>query len=346
MSIAVLPVDDDTDAILAMIYAGWESQAICAAVTLKLPDHLAAGATSARALATAAQCNLDGVSRLLRALTSLNVVHVDEHGTYALTASGKRLRTGTPDSLAGQAQWFGRFCWPLWGELAESVKTGVSARVRAGGSGGYGHLLADPEAARVFNLAMRDITRIVAGSLVAAYDFAGVRHIVDVGGGHGDLLAAVLRALPEATGQLIELAHALPGARQRMVEAGLENRVVVQEGDFFTSITAHADAYLLKAVLHNWDDAHCGRILATIGRAMSSRSRLLIIERLLPDQMQPVPQHQAVARSDLNMLVGLGGRERTVAELTSLLQVAGFDSVRVLPLSGAFSLIDARRSFD
>lgn len=333
----------DDDALLTMIHGGWVSQALCAAATLKLPDHLAAGARTLPALARATQCDASALSRLMRALASLNIVQDCRNDTYQLTAMGQRLRSGTPDSLAGQAQWFGRFCWPLWGELVESVQTGISARVRANGQGGYAHLLADPEAARVFNQAMQDLTRIVANSVVANYDFADVGHIVDVGGGHGELLIAILAAWPKATGQLIELAHAVPGARQCMADANLSGRVTVTEGDFFAALPSGADVYLLKAVLHNWDDAHCIRILATLSRAVSAHARLLVIERVLPDRVQPTAQHQAVMRSDLNMLVGVGGRERTEAEFTSMLHAAGFNSLNFIPLAGAFNLIDARR---
>ncbi len=336
-------VAGDDDELLAMIYGGWVSQALCAAVTLKLPDYLAAGARTAAALAAAARCNADAVSRLLRGLASLNIVRDGGDGTFELTAIGQRLRSDTANSLSGQAKWFGRYCWPLWGELTESVQTGVSARVRASGRGGYAHLLTDPGAAEVFNRAMQDLTRIVASSVVAKYDFSNVGHIVDVGGGHGELLIAILVRWPKATGQLIELAHALSGAQRCVIEAGISDRVNVDEGDFFTELPSGGDAYLLKAVLHNWDDANCARILATLSCAMSAHSRLLVIERVLPDRVQPTTQHQAVARSDLNMLVGVGGRERTKAEFSSLLQAAGFGALSFTPLAGAFNLIDARR---
>lgn len=343
MSASSSCIAGDDDALLAMIHGGWASQALCAAAMLKLPDHLAAGAHTVPEIATAAQCNASAVSRLMRALASLSIVQDCGNDTYQLTAVGQRLRSGTQDSLAAQAQWFGRFCWPLWGELTESVQTGVSARVRANGQGGYEHLLADPEAAKVFNQAMRDLTRIVAASVVASYDFTDVGHIVDVGGGHGELLIAILAAWPKATGQLIELAHAVPGAQQCMIDANLCNRVTVDEGDFFAELPSGADVYLLKAVLHNWDDAHCTRILATLRRAASTHARLLVIERVLPDRVQPTVQHQAVMRSDLNMLVGVGGRERTAAEFTSMLRTAGFNSLNFIPLVGAFNLIEALR---
>lgn len=333
----------DAEALLAMIHGGWASQAVCAAVTLRLPDHLAAGPHTPAALARAAHCHVDSLSRLLRALASLDIVHDCADGTYMLSATGQYLRSDSLNSVAGQAEWFGRYSWPLWGELVESVQTGVSARVRANGSGGYGHLLANPGAAEVFNRAMRDLTRIVASSVVSAYDFSGVRTIIDVGGGHGELLVAILTAWPKTEGTILELAHAIPGAREHVRDAGLGHRCSAEQGDFFTEIPAGADVYLLKAVLHNWDDDHCSRILRTLSRAATAHARLLVIERVLPDRVQPTALHQAVARSDLNMLVGVGGRERTQSELTSMLQDAGFGAVTFTPLSGAFNLIEARR---
>lgn len=217
----------DDDALLTMIHGAWVSQALCAAATLKLPDHLAAGADTLPALARATQCDASALSRLMRALASLNIVLDCGNDSYQLTNMGQRLRSDTADSLSAQAQWFGRYCWPLWGELVESVRTGISARVRGSGQGGYAHLLTDAEAAQVFNQAMQELTRIVASSVVANYDFTAIGHIVDVGGGLGELLIAILAAWPKATGQLIELAHAVPGARQCMVDANLTGRVTV-----------------------------------------------------------------------------------------------------------------------
>jgi hypothetical protein len=207
---------------------------------------------------------------------------------------------------------------------------------------GYGHLQADPEAAAVFNLAMVQLTRLVATAVVNCCSFSAARRFVDVGGGYGELLVACLQAHPGSTGILFEMEHAVPGGQRHLQDAGLAARAVAQEGDFFAGIPADADVYLLKAVLHNWNDAQCGAILANVRRAMAPQARLVLVERVLPDRMYATAAHQAVARSDLNMLVGLGGRERTQGELAALLGSAGFVQPSFKPAAAGFYAIESQ----
>ncbi len=323
-----------------MIHGGWMSQALCSAVQLGLPDRLAAGGQSVAALAASLHCNPDALRRLLRGLTSLGIVAEQGHDGYTLAPLGHRLRCDTPDSLGAQALWFGRYSWPLWGELVDSVRTGLTRRERRLGQQGYAHLDSDPEAARVFNLAMVQLTRMVAAAVASSLDFTAVRRFVDVGGGYGELLVACLAANPHASGTLLEIAHALPGGQRHLDDAGLAARAVAQEGDFFVAIPDGADVYLLKAVLHNWDDAQCGVILANVRRAMAPHARVVVVERVLPDSIAVSAAHQAVVRSDLNMLVGLGGRERTRGEFAALLGAAGFSEPSFRPVAAGFCAIE------
>jgi hypothetical protein len=328
--------------LLELIHGGWTSQAVCAAVELGLADALREGGLTALQLAQRVQGDADAVWRLLRALASLGIVSEGDGGVFALTALGQGLRCDAPDSLHAQALWFGRHAWPLWGQLTDSVRTGLSGRRSGPQHGGYGHLQTDPAAAAVFNLAMVQLTRQVAAAVASACDFSGVRHFVDVGGGYGELLVACLHANPAATGTLLEMAHALPGARQHLARAGLAERAQVQEGDFFEALPAGADVYLLKAVMHNWGDAQCRLILARLRQAMSAGARLVVVERVLPDRVEALPAHQAVLRSDLNMLVGLGGRERTQSQFMALLDAAGFAPPVLKPAAAGFCAIQAR----
>jgi hypothetical protein len=330
--------------LLELIHGGWTSQAVCAAVELGIADGLQDGGLTVSQLATRLPCDADALLRLLRALASLDIVAEGAGGVFVLTALGQCLRSDVPDSLhaQAQAQWFGRYSWPLWGQLSDSVRSGLSGRQRLPEHYGYSHLQADPEAAAVFNLAMAQLTRLVAAAVATACDFSEAEHFVDVGGGYGELLVAcMLRARSDAKGILMEMAHAVAGAQRHLQNAGLAARAEAQEGDFFVAIPAGADVYLLKAVLHNWDDARCDVILANVRCAMAPHARLVVVERVLPERMAPTAAHRAVARSDLNMLVGLGGRERTQGELTALLRAAGFPQPSFKPAAAGFYAIEA-----
>jgi hypothetical protein len=220
------------------------------------------------------------------------------------------------------------------------VRSGVAGRERQKGQLGYGHLQEDAGAARIFNRAMIELTRMVGKALVAQFDFTGVQRVVDVGGGHGELLAAILTAYPQMQGHLVDLGHAVEGARQHLANAGLSGRVVVEEGDFFDVLPAAADVYLLKAILHNWDDHHCKLILATVRAAMRPDSRMLLVERVLPDRVTKSAASQTVLRSDLNMLIGLGGRERSRQGFKRLLETAGLRANRFIQVSTGFFAIE------
>ena len=332
---------DHVDPLLQLIHGGWTSQVICTAAELGLAELLSAGEQTLQQLAKSAKCNPQALDRLLRALTSLGIVTVGNDGEYAMTPLGSRLRADAPDSLNAQAQWFGLHSWSLWGDLTESVRTGVSARQRRSGLEGYVDFESTPQAAQLFNRAMCELTRVVALALVSKYDFHQAARIIDIGGGHGELLIPILLANPQAHGVLVDLEHAIEGARRHLAGAGLGNRTESIEGDFFVGVPDDGDIYLLKAVLHNWDDDRCAMILATLRRNMPANSRLLVIERVSPDKIDGSALQQAALRSDLNMLVGRGGRERSRAEFTAMLEQSGFTTTRVISLAEGFSVIEA-----
>jgi SAM-dependent methyltransferase len=342
-SVAGASSADSAARVLELIHAGWTSQAVCAMVELQLADHLAAQAHTGASLALACGCDEGALGRLLRALQSLELLQADDEGLFGLTSLGRCLRSRGGDSLSAQALWFARHSWTLWAGLTDSVRSGRTVRDRQRNQTGYRHLEADVEAAQVFNQAMVQLTRLVAASVAARCDFEGVREIIDVGGGHGELLAACLAACPQARGRVLEMAHAVPGARSHLAAAGLAGRAVAEVGDFFADIPTGADLVLLKAVLHNWDDAHCAEILQTVRRALPPQGRLLVVERVVPEPVLPTVAHRMVMRSDLNMLIGVGGLERTAAEFKRLLQEAGFELLSVMPTVLGFSAIESRR---
>ncbi|HEX5629950.1 MAG TPA: methyltransferase [Usitatibacteraceae bacterium] len=326
--------------LLDLIGANWTTQALATAAELGLADRLALGPARATDIAGELGCDADALERLLRALASIGVCTPRPQGRYGLAPAGEPLRGDAPDSVRSWAIWCGRESWTVWGDLAGSVRTGRGARQRAGGKPGYAHL-EDERAARVFHGAMAELTRQVGREAARALDFPGPAHVVDVGGGYGELLAEVLTAHPRLRGTLFDLPHATRGAAERIARAGLAGRVDIVTGSFFDAVPAGADAYLLKAVLHNWEDDKALAILASCRRAMKPGSRIFLVERLLPGRLSSSRRDRAILRSDLNMLVGHGGRERTRKEYAALLGRTGLRLAAVQPAALDFSVIEA-----
>jgi orsellinic acid C2-O-methyltransferase len=328
---------DDAGDLVGLISGAVMCQAICCAVELGVADRLSSGAASAEELARQLACHAPSLRRLMRALVSVGVCEEDEDGKFVLTRKGLLLQAQTYGSLRSWILWYGRRQWVHWGKLDHSVRTGESARGRMG----FGHLECDPDTADDFNRAMRDLTTLVAAAILRAYDFADATRIVDVGGGYGTLLGAILVAHPRLTGIVYDRAHAAEGAKAYLGAMRLAHRCEFVDGDFFASLPRDADTYLLKSILHDWSDGPGAEILRNCRAAIPANGRLLIIERVMPEHGGSSPMHQAVVQSDLNMLVGPGGRERTQAEYRVLLEGTGFELVRILPADLGYSLLMA-----
>lgn len=326
--------------VLALINAAWTTQATAAAVRLDVFESLAACPATGADVAAATGCHAASMLRLLRALTSIELLVEGADGRFALTDRGALLRHGVDGSLASWALLSGTSSWSAWSHLAESVRTGRTARELAHGRAGFEHLAADPEAARVFNRAMLELTQPVAAALLRNASLHRVETIVDVGGGSGHLLAALLAARPAARGVLCDLPHALPLAQE--VLAPVAGRSRFAAGSFFDAVADGGDLYLLKSVLHDWNDERCAVLLAQCRRAMGVHAKLFVIERMAPSRYATSAADRDIARSDLNMLVGPGGRERTEAEYGALLRAAGFRCEPAQSLTDVYSLLEAR----
>jgi SAM-dependent methyltransferase len=320
----------------------WKTQAVYVAARLLIADHLADAPKSAAELAAATGADPHSLHRLLRALATIELVREAEDGAFELTAMGALLVDDSPESLRSWVLHWGGASWPVWGHLHHSVMTGESARSLVMGTRGFEHLERDPEAAAIFHRAMTELTRLVARDFVHAVDWSTAKRIVDVGGGYGELLAAALLASPGAVGVLFDTEHAIEGGRAHLRAAGLDHRVEFVAGDFRDWVPRGADTYLLKSVIHDWDDERAAEILASCRRAIPLEGRLLLVERLVPERVGTSPDDQGLACSDLHMLVQLGARERTEPELHDLLARAGFRTARVLPLRSTLALIEAR----
>lgn len=336
--------NDDTVAarqLLDLINASWVAQACYVTARLGIAELLAAGPRTAEDLAAATGTHAPALRRLLSALCSVDVCRQCDDGSFAMTRLGQLLRADVPCSMrAWTLQWGGE-AWRVWANLLHSIRTGHSARALITGNEGFEHLERDPEAAQIFNQAMVDLTRLAALDIARAYDFADKR-VMDVGGGYGELLVQILSAYPSARGVLFDMPHAISKARDHLAGRNLEGRCEFVAGDFFASVPSGADIYLMKTVIHDWPDDKARDILRTCRRAMAADARLLIIERLMPERLEPSEDHRALARVDLHMLVALGAQERTQKEMLTLLAAAGFERVRRIETNSEFQILEAQ----
>jgi hypothetical protein len=332
----------DRALLLALINAAWTTQAIRTACALKLPDRLAHGPQDVRSLASACGCDAHALHRLLRALVTLEVCTDAGGDRYGLAPLGELLREDDAESLRAWALLAGGAHWARWGELDHSVRTGLSHRRRHEGEDGYDRL--DGADAALFHRAMVALTRRVARAFAASVEIGSPRCVVDVGGGAGELLGTVLVALPQAQGVLFDLAPALEGAAALLGQAGVATRCRCIAGSFFYAVPGGGDAYLLKSVLHNWDDERAVCLLRRCRDAMSPAERLWVLERLVPAHPGSGPHDRAVAWSDLNMLVAQAGRERRLDEFETLVANAGLVLAGTTSLGDtSFSAIELRR---
>src|ERR1700674_5234432 len=314
------------------------SQAIHVAASLGLADLLRDGARSVDDLSAATGTTAAALKRLLRALASVGIF-ADVGGRFEQTALSNYLRADVTGSLRAWALRVGRpDHWRTWGELERSLRSGTSAFRELYGVTAWDWRAAHPEENAIFNAAMTGLSAGMVESIVAAYDFSQIRSMVDVGGGEGALLAAILAANPEMRGIVFDLPHVLTGASEVLQRAGVTDRCELVAGSFFETVPPGADAYILKSIIHDWDDAASLAILRCCRAAFPDRGRLLLVEHVL----KPVNQPDPARFSDLNMLVMLGGQERDPDEFTRLCADAGFRLTAIIPTASTHSVIEAR----
>ncbi len=317
----------------------WISQSLSVAATLGIADALKDGPRSIEELAAITQTHRPTLLRLMRALTSVGVFTHSSKGCFALTALARPLQQGAPGSLRALLQQMGgAYRWQPWGELLSSVRTGDPVFARIFGSQVFDYYAYHPDEAVLFQEAMNEIAALTAPAVVAAYDFSDVETVVDVGGGYGALLTAILQAQLHVHGVLFEAPTVREEAERRLAAADVAARCSVVGGDFFESVPAGGNAYLLQFILHDWDDAHALTILRNCRRAMEPQSRLLLIESLIPTDDTPTLSKLM----DLEMLVVCGGREREESEYRALLAAAGFTYLRTIPTLAPLSILESQ----
>jgi O-methyltransferase/methyltransferase family protein len=325
-------------ALLEMANGSWTTQALYVAASLGIPDELAGGPLNAAEVARRVGADPDAVYRLMRALAGKGVLQQRRDATFALTPIGDALRSDVPGSMRAMILLFGNQAhWEHWGNLLHSVKTGETAAAKLRGTNFFEYLDTNPELAAVFNDAMTSMSAMATDPVLAVYDFSGFRRIVDVGGGHGALLAAVLQSAPDAHGVLFDLPSVVEGARPVLDAAGVGDRCTVSPGSFMDAVPDGGDAYLLKTIIHDWDEETALLILRNVRAAMGAAAKLLLLEMVLP---QHASSHFGTML-DLEMLVNAGGKERTRTEYANLLARAGFRLQRVVETAGPLSIVEA-----
>jgi SAM-dependent methyltransferase len=324
--------------ILELLTGAWTAQAIYVAVKLGIPDELAKGPLSADEVARRVGADPGAVYRLMRALASRGVLRHRRNHTFKLTAIGKALRTGTPGSVRDFALFLGHpLRWEDWGNLLYSVQTGKPSVDKLRGMGFFEYVDTDADLADAFNNAMTAGSEFAIYSVLAAFDFSGFRKIIDVGGGHGRLLSMILAKAKTAHGTLYDLPAVVDGAGPELTKAGVAERCEVLGGSFFDSVPEGGDAYLMKAILHDWDDDDALKILKNIRSAIAPGGKLLLLESVLPERSSS----DIGLLIDLEMLVAVGGKERTHAEWANLLGRAGFRLNRAIHTATPVSIVEA-----
>ena len=329
-----------TMAVLQVVSGFWSARAVYIAAKLGLADLVQDGPKTAAQFAVLTGTHAPSLYRVLRALASIGWFEEDAGGRFGPTPLTAGLQTGGPGSLRSLAMTeLGEEHYPAWGDLLFSVKTGKLAFNEVFGMANWEFWASHPENAQIFNQAMSEVTAVLEPAVLEASDLSGFNTIVDVGGGKGTLMASILRAYPNARGVVLDLPHVIEQGRQHIHDQGLSARCELVAGDFFERVPEGGDAYILKWVIHDWDDARSIAILKNCHRAMSPNGKLFVIEAVIPSGNEPF-FHKFM---DLNMLVMTGGRERTEAEYRALFEAAGFHLNRIISSPTEISVLKGVR---
>ena len=320
--------------ITAMIYT---------AARLDLAEAIGDEAKSVAELARLVSADGHALRRLLVGLTTIGLCRQADRDRFALTDLGRQLDQAADPSFKDWVLFEGEMLAQSWSGLVESVRSGKSAgELRGDGDDRYAATSHAPEFIRRFNAAMVSLTRSIVPKIVAAHDFAVARVVMDIGGGTGELIGGVLRHNPHLEGIAFDLARCEPDAKAHFDRLGIAGRCRFMAGSFFEAVPAGADTILMKSILHNWKDDRCEVILRNCRDALPASGTLIVIERIMPELATTEPQDRSCAMSDLNMLRGPGGRERTEAEYRRLGVLAGFAFVGISNI-GSFSLVQFRK---
>jgi len=317
----------------------WTSRAVHVAAKLGIADLLQSGPKTAAELAAATDTHAPSLYRIMRALTSAGLFKRESDERFALTPLSETLISGVPGSVrAFIISELGQEHYPAWGNLMHSVKTGEIAFDNAFGKDIWKYFTENPEDAAVFNDSMSGMTAAANEAILSVYDFSQFGKVIDIGGGHGGLITSILQKNPQVKGVLFDAPTVIEGARPKLENAGLADRCETVAGNFFEAVPAGGDAYVMKWIIHDWEDEKAIRILKNCREHMQPNSRLIIVDCVVPDNDEP----DFSKTFDLNMMVMTGGKERTEAEFRELLAAAGFKLLRVIPTDVPTSIVEAQ----
>lgn len=313
------------------------TQIVSVAAKLRIADHLKNGPVTVRELATLTGSHEDSLYRLLRALAGMGIFAEEKGLRFRLTPAAELLGSGARGSVRVSAEVAGEdWMWRSWGALLHSVRTGETAFDHLYGKATFDWLSENPAAGQLFDEFMAERTAASVEAVIAAYDFSPARTVVDLGGGAGVLLTAILRHSRIARGILFDLKHVIAAARTK-VEPSIARRCEFVSGDIFKAVPRGGDLYILKSILHDWSDVRAQAILATCRRAMAGKGKLLVLEQIVCGPNQPCEAKLA----DINMLLRTGGRNRTEKEYRDLLATGGFNMNAIFPTGGPLSVMEA-----
>ena len=326
------------EAVLTNIaFGAMTTQALYVAAKLGIADLLSEGQKSAAELASVTATHAPSLYRVLRSLAGEGIFQEVSPKVFANTAISEALLTDAPNSMRNGVIFMGEtWHYNVWGNMMYSVQTGKSAWGKTHGAEVFDWFANKPEEAEIFNNAMTDMSVATAPTVVESYDFSGIETLADIAGGHGYLLAQILKANPKLSGILFDVAPVIAGAGAMLEKEGVTNRVETVAGDFFVEIPS-ADGYIMKHIIHDWDDERCVGILKNIHNAMKENGKVLIVETIVPEGNEP---HYSKLL-DLEMLTSPGGVERTTEEYRELLAQAGFRLTKIVSTKSPFSIIEA-----
>jgi hypothetical protein len=314
---------------------------IYVAAKLGLAELLRDRPLSANELAKATGANEQALNRLLVALSTIGICALAREDRYSLTEMGTGLDGDAEHSFKAWAIFEGQVLSSSWNRLLDSIMTGKTAAQLQGASNSFDLMAQNPETVRLFNAAMVDLTRFVTPNILRAYDFNEITHLMDVGGGSGELIGAIATRYPHIKGTVFDLPRCAESAIDHLNRMGVGARADFLPGDFFQSVPSGADAIIMKSIIHDWNDERSLLILHNCRRALPPNGTLLLVERIMPESPTLNDEHAEQALSDLNMLRGPGGLERTEKEYRRLLEKAGLHPLAV-HRAGLFSVIEAR----
>ncbi|MDB5719357.1 MAG: tcmN [Sphingomonas bacterium] len=324
---------------IELIGGSWTTQITGTAARLKIAQHLAAGAATAEEVAAAAGSAPGATRRLLRAMCSLGLARQVDATRFESTPKGDLLRSDVAGSFYGMSLSWTERLWNAWGGLEAGIRTGEPQVLS--GADGFASMAERPDEAAVLNQSQADRSRGAAAEVARVYDFSRFGEVMDVGGGYGTVLAAILRACPAVRGNVFDLAYLEEKSLAFQAGEGVGERSGFVGGSFFDGVPSGPDCYILKSILHDWDDDQCRTILRNIVAASKPGGTVIVIEQVLPEIAEDDPVHHSAFRTDLTMLLGTGGLERTEAEFRALMKACGLTLRRLLPNESEFMVLEA-----